>query len=59
MLKFEEKVGRRSGREVWLGGAVGRGMGGCEQRIEVFVKMQKKVRMVGVGVGRGGGVGWG
>ena len=33
-------------------------MGGCEQRIEVFVKMQKKVKMVGVGVGPGG-VGWG
>ena len=33
----------------------GRGMGGCEQRIEVFVKMKKKVRMVGVG---GGGGGW-
>ena len=32
----------------------GRGMGGCEQRIEVFVKMQKKVKMVGVGVGPGG-----
>ena len=43
----------------------GRGQGGCEPRIEVFVKMQKKsgVRvwfggrgLVGSGVGVGGGV---
>ena len=30
-------------------------MGGCERRIEVFVKIQKKIR--GGGWSRGGGVG--
>ena len=35
---------------------MGRGQGGCERRIEVFVKIQKKI-----GVGEGGGRGrvWG
>ena len=34
------------------------GQGGCERRIEVFVKIQKK--KLGGGVGVGGGVGsWG
>ena len=37
-------------------GRVGGGQGGCEQRIEVFVKIQKK--QLGVG-GRGEGSGWG
>ena len=32
------------------GGGMGRGQGGCEQRIEVFVKIQKKF-FWGVGVG--------
>ena len=36
-----------SGGGVWLGG-----QGGCEQRIEVFVKIQKK------NLGGGGGGGW-
>ena len=40
------------------------GQGGCERRIEVFVKIQKKYFFwgggVGVGLGGGGrGVGWG
>ena len=35
------------------GGGRGRGQGGCEQRIEVFVKIQKK-KILGGG-GRGGG----
>ena len=35
------------------GGVVGVGQGGCEQRIEVFVKIQKKKNW-GVGVGLGG-----
>ena len=42
------------------GGCRGRGQGGCERRIEVFVKIQKK--NLGGGVrrgGRGGGVGLG
>ena len=38
------------------GGNRGRGQGGCERRIEVFVKIQKKNFFWG-GVGRGGG--WG
>ena len=40
---------------------VGGGQGGCEQRIEVFVKIKKK-KIGGVGVGRRGGgevSGWG
>ena len=44
------------------GGRVG-GQGGCERRIEVFVKIQKKkIGGVGAGGGRfgsGGGGGWG
>ena len=39
------------------GGGRGRGQGGCEQRIEVFVKIQKK-KFFGVG-GQGGGGGQG
>ena len=43
-------------------GRGGGGQGGCERRIEVFVKIQKKnwgggVRGVGLG-GGGGGSGW-
>ena len=47
------------------GGGRGRGQGGCERRIEVFVKIQKKkfgrgVRGGGVGGSVGGvGLGWG
>ena len=33
------------------------GQGGCEQRIEVFVKIQKKKNWGGGGVGLGGGGG--
>ena len=43
-----------------MGGGVGvrlGGQSGCERRIEVFVKIQKKI-FLGGGVG-GGGVGWG
>ena len=39
-----------------LGGGRGRGQGGCERRIEVFVKIQKK-NLGGVGGGRLGGRG--
>ena len=38
------------------GGPVVGGMGGCERRIEVIVKMQRKWR--GVGVWSEEGVGW-
>ena len=49
-----------------MGGGRGRGQGGCERRIEVFVKIQKKNifffwggggSVGGVGLG-GGGSGW-
>ena len=45
-------------------GGRGRGQGGCERRIEVFVKIQKKIFFfLGGGVGGrgrvgGGGSGW-
>ena len=42
------------------GGGVGVGLGGqsgCERRIEVFVKIQKKIFLGGGGVGRWGGQG--
>ena len=46
-----------------MGGGVrggrGRGQGGCERRIEVFVKIQKKNIFFGGGVRGGGGVGGG
>ena len=44
-----------------MGGVgLGGGQGGCEQRIEVFVKIQKKKKIggggpVGGGIGSGGG----
>ena len=43
---------------VGLGGGVG-GQGGCERRIEVFVKIQKKKIFLGGGVGGRGRVGGG
>ena len=44
-----------------MGGGVGLGgQSGCERRIEVFVKIQKKNFFWGGGVGGGGtGSGWG
>ena len=45
--------GRGGGGVGWGGG----GQGGCEQRIEVFVKIQKKKIWGGVGLGSAGG--WG
>ena len=50
--------GGRSGGG-WVGGGVGLwggGQGGCERRIEVFVKIQKKKNFEGGGSGR---VRWG
>ena len=59
-------------KEIWGGGTVssggggvgfggGGGQDGCERRIEVFVKIQKKIFFffLGGGVGSGGGPGWG
>ena len=45
----------------WGGrGRVGGGQSGCERRIEVFVKIQKKKNFGGGGRGGvGGGSGWG
>ena len=37
-----------------MGGRVGGGQGGCERRIEVFVKIPKKK----MGGGESGGLGW-
>ena len=42
-----------------MGGGRGRGQGGCERRIEVFVKIQKKKLFWGGGRGGGGGGGVG
>ena len=35
------------GGGVWSGGGGGRSQGGCEQRIEVFVKIKKKKNLLG------------
>ena len=56
IVKFEEKVGRRCGRGVWLGVQSGGGMGGCEQRIEVIVCENAKKSQDGRGWSGGGGV---
>ena len=44
-----------------MGGGGGGGQGGCESRIEVFRKIQKKKKLGGgrVGPWGGGGPGWG
>ena len=60
--KFKKKIGVRGwGGEGGGGAVVGLGgwggQGGCERRIEVFVKIQKKIW--GVVGGGGGGVGFG
>ena len=64
-MKIQKKIGGggRGGRGVSGRGRVGGGQGGCERRIEVFVKIQKKKKFVlggwrvrwGGGVGSGGG----
>ena len=53
-MKIQKKkffLGGGGGR--WVGGR-GRGQGGCERRIEVFVKIQKKRFFFGGGGGVGG-----
>ena len=55
--------GGGSGGRGSVGGGRGRGQGGCERRIEVFVKIQKKNFFFWGGSGRGGrwggeGSGW-
>ena len=64
-LKFLRKFKKNFGGGVWGGGAGGQwegsgwgGQGGCEQRIEVFVKIQKK-KFIFWGGGSGGGGGGG
>ena len=57
-MKIQKNLGGREGRGgLWGGGG---GQSGCERRIEVFVKIQKK-NWGGsvVGGGQGGGVGGG
>ena len=56
-MKFQKKKlgGCRGGGQ--CGGGRGRVQGGCERRIEVFVKIPKKI-FFGGGGGRGRG-GWG
>ena len=55
-LKFFGKFTKKNGWGGWVGGVglVGWGQGGCERRIEVFVKIQKK-KIGGGGVWSGGG----
>ena len=50
----------RGGGGQWEGSGGGGGQGGCERRIEVFVKIQKKKNFfLGGGVGSGGDQVWG
>ena len=59
--KIKKNGGVGSGGGQVRGGGSGWGdQGGCERRIEVFVKIQKKIWGGGQGRGRdrGGGVGW-
>ena len=57
------KIKKKSVGDGQFGGGGGGGSGfegGCERRIEVFVKIHKKKKMRGGGGGGGGGVsGWG
>ena len=60
-LKFFRKIQKKKlgGGGGWVHGGRG-GQDGCEQRIEVFVKIKKKniVFFFGGGGGRVGGSGW-
>ena len=53
MIVQKKNLGGRGGVGVGLGG-----QSGCERRIEVFVKIQKKKNMGGGRGGRWGGRGW-
>ena len=62
-MKIQKKIflgggGRGVSGRGRVGGGVG-GQGGCERRIEVFVKIQKKKNFGGGGVRWGGWVGGG
>ena len=50
--------GGGGGRVLGRGGSRG-GQGGCERRIEVFIKFKKKILFFGGGAGSGGGSGGG
>ena len=52
-MNSKKKLGGGSGGQ-WEGSGWG-GQGGCERRIEVFVKIQKKKKNWGGGSGGGGG----
>ena len=55
-LKFFGKLTKKMGGGGWVHGGVRvGGQDGCERRIEVFVKIQKK----NIFFGGGGGSGWG
>ena len=54
--KKKKNLGGGGGR--WEGSGWG-GQGGCERRIEVFVKIKKKNIFLGGGLGGGGGGGSG
>ena len=50
------KIKKKNGGGVWSGGGVGlKGQGRCEQRSEVFVKIQKEKKNGGGGGQVGGG----
>ena len=56
-LKF---LGKFKKKKIGGGGGVGfGGQGGCERRIEVFMKIQNNFFFGGGGGGGGGGSGWG
>ena len=61
-LKFFGKLNKKKmggGGGVWVHGGSGLGgQDGCERRIEVFVKIKKKIFFFGGGGGRVGGSGW-
>ena len=54
-MKIPKKKNFFLGGGVGGGGGRGRGQGGCERRIEVFVKIQKKKSFFWGGGGQGGG----
>ena len=61
LRKFKKKklFGGGQWKRSGCGGGVRGGQGGCERRIEVFVKIKKKKFFFGGGGGGGGGVGSG